>query len=79
MTGLSQIPLPQLDWENPNRQKAFNEWRDFMASYMVINKIPANEQWNYILLISGPKGRDLLIASGITEDNKTNPDNVWSV
>ncbi|KAK3710638.1 hypothetical protein RRG08_034174 [Elysia crispata] len=79
MAGHSLIPLLQLDWENPNRQKAFNEWKDFMASYMVINKIPANEQWNYILLSSGPKGRDLLIASGITEDNKTNPDSAWSV
>ena len=39
MAGHSQIPLPQLDWENPNRQKAFNEWKDFMASYMVINII----------------------------------------
>ena len=79
MASRAQIPLPQLDWENPNKQKAFNEWKDFMDSYIVINKIKKEEEWNFILLSSGSKGRDLLIASNITAEEKKTPENVWTI
>ncbi|GFR92762.1 hypothetical protein ElyMa_004361400 [Elysia marginata] len=61
MAGIPQISLPYLDWDNPNKQKAFDEWKDFMSSYLTINKVAKAEMWNYILLSTGPKGRDLLL------------------
>ncbi|GFR67010.1 hypothetical protein ElyMa_000242800 [Elysia marginata] len=79
MAGIPQIPLPYLDWDNPNKQKAFDEWKDFVSSYLTINKIAKTEMWNYILLSTGPKGRDLLLASGISEEGKKYPENVWTV
>ncbi|GFR81310.1 hypothetical protein ElyMa_000601300 [Elysia marginata] len=79
MAGIPQIPLPYLDWDNPNKQKAFDEWKDFMSSYLTINKIAKAEMWNYILLSTGPKGRDLLLASGISEEGKKDPESVWAV
>ncbi|GFR64002.1 hypothetical protein ElyMa_005496200 [Elysia marginata] len=79
MAGIPQIPLPYLDWDNPNKQKAFDEWKDFMSSYLTINKIVKAEMWNYILLSTGPKGRDLLLASGISKEGKKDPENVWAV
>ncbi|GFO10138.1 hypothetical protein PoB_003664300 [Plakobranchus ocellatus] len=79
MAGNPQIPLPYLDWDNPNKQKAFHEWQDFMTSYLTIHKIENENHWNYILISSGPKGRDLLLASNISSEEKTNPENVWTI
>jgi len=73
------IPLPIIDWDKENKQEAFQEWKEFLESYFIINRVDERQKWNYILLSTGSRGRELLITSGISEDEKLNSENVWRV
>ena len=53
------MEMPKLDWSNPDQTKAFNEWRDFLRSYLEINKVKKKDQWHYIMLSAGREGKDL--------------------
>ncbi|GFS27368.1 hypothetical protein ElyMa_005262300 [Elysia marginata] len=74
-----QIPLPALDWSKANKQTVFQEWKEFLESYFVIDKIKDADKYHYLLLSSGPKGRELFQSHNITEDDKRNPAHLWSL
>ncbi|GFO45200.1 polyprotein [Plakobranchus ocellatus] len=74
-----QIPLPALDWSKDNRQTAFQGWKEFLESYFVINKVKNADKYHYLLLSSGPKGRELFQAHNISEEDKRNPTHLWSL
>ena len=79
MVASPQIPLPALDWQKENKQFAFHEWKEFLESYFVINKIKDAEKYHYHLLSSGPKAIELFQAYQITEDEKKTPTYLWSL
>ena len=64
--------MPILDWDSPNKQKAFLSWKDFLSSYLMI-------QWHYILISSGTKGRDLIESKEISDEEKKDPSKVWTI
>ncbi|GFN90857.1 hypothetical protein PoB_001736300 [Plakobranchus ocellatus] len=49
-----QIPLPALDWSKDNKQTAFQEWKELLESYFVINKVKDADKHHYLLLSSSP-------------------------
>ncbi|GFS18078.1 hypothetical protein ElyMa_003255300 [Elysia marginata] len=74
-----QIPLTALDWSGVNKQTAFQEWKEFLESYFVINKITDADKYHYLLLSCGPKGMELFQSHNITEEDKHNPAHLWSL
>ena len=54
------IPIPTLDWSNENKLEAFNEWFNFMTTYFTINNEETRLKYNYALLSTEPKGRELI-------------------
>ena len=53
------IPLPNLNWDCKDQTLAFNEWKDFLDSYFVIQNVEEKKKWHYVLLSSGSRGREL--------------------
>lgn len=78
-TASSNIALPVLDWSNENKHEAFSEWVDFMSSYFIINKVEEKLKYNYILLSTGPKGRELLKNAQLTSEQKEVSTNIFTV
>ena len=79
MASSSGIPMPILEWDKINKQKAYQSWKDFLTSYLTIHKVDPADQWNYILISSGPRGRDLLESKQISEADKKIPAKVWKI
>ena len=71
------IKMPTLDWENEDQNYAFQEWKEFLASYFVIQNVAADQQWHYVLLSSGSKGRELWNTWALPADDKKNPVKVF--
>ena len=74
-----QVPMPYLDWDKENKQQAYHEWKEFMESFFVINRVGDDTKYHYILLSSGPKGRELFQSSKLSENDKKTPKRVWQV
>ena len=68
-----------LDWTNENKHEAFSEWVDFMSSYFVIHNVEEKLKHNYILISTGPKGREVIKNAQLTTEQKENSKNVFKV
>ena len=68
-----------LDWTNENKHEAFSEWVDFMSSYFVIHNVEEKLKHNYILISTGPKGREVIKNTQLTTEQKENSKNVFKV
>lgn len=55
----TQITVKLFDWNKDNLQ-TFHEWENFMFFFFTSNKTPTEEQWNFMLLSSMIRARDLL-------------------
>lgn len=53
------IQLPVLNWSYKDQSISYNEWKDFMESYFVIQGVEEKKKWHYLLLSAGSKGREL--------------------
>ena len=73
----ASIPLPYLNWDYKNQKVAYNEWKDFMESYFVIQGVDENKKWHYILLSAGPKGRELWEAWKLSSAEKSDSSKVF--
>ena len=79
MATSSHVPMPYLDWNKDNKQEAYDEWKEFMESFFIINNVPNDNKYHYILLSTGTKGRDIVQSSKISTTDKLNPTKVWKV
>ena len=68
-----------LDWTNENKHEAFSEWVDFMSSYFVIHNVEEKLKHIYILISTGPKGREVIKNAQLTTEQKENSKNVFKV
>ena len=75
----TNVPLSTLDWSNENKQEAFSEWVDFMTSYFIINNVEERLKHNYILLSTGPKGREIISNALLTAEQKENSEKVFKI
>ena len=73
----SGVPLPSLNWEYKDQTVAFNEWKDFLESFFAIKGVENRMKWHYILLSSGPKGRELWNNWSLTTEQKEDADEVF--
>ena len=73
----SSIPLPMLNWDAPDPCDSFNEWKDFLSSYFIINGVDDEVKWHYILLSSGQRGHELWKTWALTDDDKKQPTTVF--
>ena len=73
----ASIPLPYLNWDYKNQKVAYNEWKDFMESYFVIQGVDESKKWHYILLSAGPKGRELWEAWKLSSAEKSDSSKVF--
>ena len=73
MATAGAIPLPTLDWDNPDQVSSFKEWNDFLESYFQINEVPDDKKWHYILLSAGHRGHELSNSWSLTELQKKDP------
>ena len=71
------VEMPKLDWSQVDQVRAYNEWKDFLESYLFINKVEKKDQWHYIKLSAGSQGKDLWDSWQLTEDEKKDPDGVF--
>ncbi|GFO26068.1 hypothetical protein PoB_005257300 [Plakobranchus ocellatus] len=78
MSSISNVPLLMLQWDNPNNRKAFLEWKDFLSSF-IINNVQKEQIYNYMLLSSRSKGRDLFKAKQVSTEDKANSDKLWNM
>ena len=53
------VEMPKLDWSQVDQVRAYNEWKDFLESYLFINKVEKEDKWHYIKLSAGSQGKDL--------------------
>ena len=75
----TNIPLPTLDRSNENKQETFSEWLDFMTSYFTINNVEERLKYNYILLSTGRKGRELIKKVLFISEQKESSENVFKI
>ena len=75
----TNIPLPTLDWSNEKKLKAFSGWVDFMTSNFIINNVKERLKHNYILLSTGPKGREIIKNALLAADQKENSEKVFKI
>ena len=75
MAGI--VEMPKLDWSSPDQVKAFNEWKDFLESYLIINKVAKKSQWHYIMLSAGSQGKDLWDSWQLNDTIKEDPEAVF--
>ena len=71
--------MPYLDWNKPDKQEAFDEWKECMESFFIINNVEDNNKYHYILLSTGTKGRDLIQSAKLSPRDKHDPAKVWRV
>lgn len=71
--------MPNLNWDNANKQQAFHEWKEFMESFFVINRVTDDKKYHYILISAGTRGRDLFQTAKLTEEDKKNPSKLWKI
>ena len=69
----TSVPIPKLNWENPDQIDAFCQWKDFMNSYFVIEKVQDKDKWHYLLLSSDEKGHELWRVWGLNDAQKEDP------
>ena len=55
----SSVKMPMLDWSHADQVRAYNEWKDFLESFLFINKVTQEDRWHYIKFSAGSKGKDL--------------------
>ncbi len=75
--AVATIEMPKLCWDNADQVRAYHEWKDFLESYLFINKIEKKHQWHYIKLSAGTQVKDLWDSWQLTEEQKENPDDVF--
>lgn len=71
------VEMPKLDWSTLDQVRAYNEWKDFLESYLFINKVVKEEQWHYIKLSAGSKGKDLWDSWQLTDAQKKDPNVIF--
>ena len=69
--------MSRLDWSNQDQVKAFEEWKDFMESYLFIMKIEKKDQWQYIRLSAGSQGKSIRDSWEMSNDEKEDPEKVF--
>ena len=74
----SSVPLPTLNWDAADQMDAFEEWKDFMSSYFVINNVSDDKQYHYIILSAGHKGHELWKTWMLSEADRKKPDVVFN-
>jgi len=74
----SGVALPNLQRDYVDQSVAFDEWKDFLQSYFVISGVDTDKQWHYMLLSSGPKGRELWNTWALTADQKKDPNFIFT-
>ncbi len=67
------LEMPKLDWSNPDQVRAFNDWKDFLESFLFINKVKNEDKWHYIKLSAGLQGKDLWDSWQLTDTEKRCP------
>ena len=50
--------MPKLEWGQQDQVRAFNEWKDFLESYMFISGVENANKFHYIKLSAGTQGKD---------------------
>ena len=73
----SNIQMPMLDWSQVDQVRSYNEWKDFLESYMFINKVKTEDQWHYIKLSAGSQGKDLWDSWQLTVAQRSDPDVIF--
>ena len=71
--AMSNVEMPKLCWDSADQVRAFEEWKDFMESYLFISKVEAKDQWHYIKLSAGPQVKDLWDSWQLSNDEKKDP------
>ena len=71
------IEMPKLDWSQVDQVRAYNEWKDFLESYLFIKKVEKEDKWHYIKLSAGSQGKDLWDSWQLTEVQRKDPDVVF--
>ena len=74
MSEMAGVQMSKLDWSSPDQIEAFNEWRDFLRSYLVINKVGKKNQWHYTMLSAGSEGKDLWDSWQLDDTTKEDPE-----
>ncbi|RUS85701.1 hypothetical protein EGW08_006577 [Elysia chlorotica] len=59
--------------------KAYDEWKEFLESFFIINNLENDNKYHYILLSTGTRGRDLVQSAKLTARDKKDPSKVWTV
>ena len=72
------VEMPKLDWSQLDQVKAFKDWRDFLESFLIINKVDEEDQWHYIKLSAGSQGKDLWDSWQLTEAQRKDPNTVFA-
>ena len=72
------LPTPQMDWSNPNRSQALNEFRQIADMWFTIKKIAAADQHTYVILWSGKEGLRMFNTWKLTAEELKNPVNIWN-
>ena len=75
----TNILLLTLDCSNENKNEAFSEWVDFMTSYFIINNVEERLKYNYILLSTGLKDREIINNVMLTTEQKENSENMFKI
>ena len=75
----TNIPLSTLDWSNENKLEASSKWFDFMTSYFTITNVEERLKYNYILLSTGPEGRELTKNSVLATEQLESLENVFKI
>ncbi|XP_054769307.2 uncharacterized protein K02A2.6-like [Lytechinus pictus] len=73
----ASIPSPRMDWSNPDRSQALREFRQVADLWFKIKKTPAEEQHTYVILWSGVEGLRMFNTWKLTDEQLTDPKNVW--
>ena len=78
-TRATSIPMPMLSWDSTDSTHAFNEWKTFISSFFVIQSVPDNLKWHYLLLSSGAKGHELWSSWQLSDTDKADPEHIFSL